>query len=472
MSENSENKGCGLIEQQRYTCAIGALQSVVAIPKAVPILHSGPGCGDMIGGFYERATGYAGGSTSPCTNFTEKEVVFGGIDKLRQIISNTYKVLDTDLQVVLTGCTSGIVGDDVDSLVEEFRDEGKPIVSVETAGFKCSNYEAHSLVVNAIVDQYTKTIFEESDGEYRSEKNTLNLLSSLPYQDPFWKGNLFEYKRLLAGLGLKANILFGPYSSLNEWKTLPSANFNLLVSPWYGKPVAEKLERDFGQPYHQYPHIPIGANATEEWLTQVLEFALANGAELDEQAARAFIKHESDAYYEEIDNLATFLLEFRYGIPSYAHIFHDAGYVLALSKFLLHETGIVPREQFITDGTPEKFQKEIEENIAAISKKRTIPVYFTPDAGAAQNTLRGIYSEKLKAKATGAGIKNTVRTGERGVIIGSGWDKELARDLGCDFVSAAAPTPYRLVLTTGYAGFSGGLRVIEDVFNTALATYR
>lgn len=69
----------------------------------------------MVAGFFERSTGYAGGNTSPCTNFTEKEVVFGGVDRLRQIIRNTYKVLDTDLQVVLTGCTAGIVGDDVDS---------------------------------------------------------------------------------------------------------------------------------------------------------------------------------------------------------------------------------------------------------------------------------------------------------------------------------------------------------------------
>ncbi len=80
-------KKTGLIEQERYTCAIGALQSVVAIPRAVPILHSGPGCGDMIKGFFERSTGYAGGDTSPCTNFSEKDVVFGGIDRLREIIS-------------------------------------------------------------------------------------------------------------------------------------------------------------------------------------------------------------------------------------------------------------------------------------------------------------------------------------------------------------------------------------------------
>lgn len=447
------SKNIGIIEQERYTCAIGALQSVVAIPKAVPILHSGPGCGEMIQGFFERSTGYAGGSTSPCTNFSEKEVVFGGINRLREIIKNTYKVLDTDLQVVLTGCTAGIVGDDVDSLVQEFAEEGKPIVSVETAGFKASNFEAHSLVVNAIIDQYVR-LFEE-ENETKSENNTVNIFASIPYQDPFWKGNLSEYKRLLAGIGLKVNVLFGLDSGgVEEWKSIPKAGFNILVSPWYGKPIVDHLKQKYDQDYFWYPHIPIGANQSEEFLKQLVSFALEHGADIDEEKANTFIKHEVDAYYEEIDNLATFLLEFRYGLPNHVHILHDSGYVSALSKFLLHEVGIVPKEQFVTDGTPAKFQQGIRDNIAATSDKRDIPIYFEPDAGKAQNIIRDI---------------NHIG---RGLIIGSGWDKELASEKDYDFLSAALPTPYRLVMTTNYAGFSGGLRVIEDIYHNVLATYK
>lgn len=443
----------GIIEQERYTCAIGALQSVVAIPKAVPILHSGPGCGNMIQGFFERSTGYAGGSTSPCTNFSEQEVVFGGIPRLKEIIANTYKVLDTELQVVLTGCTAGIVGDDVEALVEEFREQGKPIVAVETAGFKCNNFEAHSLVVNAIIDQYVG-LFEEENPE-RSEKNTVNLFASVPYQDPFWKGNLGEYKRLLEGIGLKVHVLFGPKSGgVAEWQQIPRANFNILVSPWYGKPIAEHLEERYGQPYIHFPHIPIGANETERFLQQVLAFAVDQGARIDLSAAESFIGREHHAYYEEIDNLATFLLEFRYGLPNHVHILHDAGYVVGLSKFLLHEVGIVPKEQFVVDNTPAAFKAQIEAELKSTSDKRDIPLYFEPDAGKAQDVIRSLGHHG------------------RGLIIGSGWDKELAREKDYDFLSASVPTPYRLVLTTNYAGFSGGLRVIEDIYDAVLATYR
>ncbi|MDR0991320.1 MAG: hydrogenase [Ruminococcus sp.] len=442
-----------IIEQERFTCAIGAMQSIVAIPRAVPILHSGPGCGNMVNGFFERSAGYAGGSTAPCTNFSEKDVVFGGVDKLRTIIKNTYKVLDTDLQVVLTGCTSGIVGDDVDSVVEEFREEGKPIVSVETAGFKCNNYEAHSLVVNAIINQYVDKFTDENPP--RSEKNTVNLFASLPYQDQFWKGNLREYKRLLEGLGLKVNVLFSNESGgVAEWQTLPRANFNILISPWYGLPIVENLKRKYGQPFYQFPHIPVGANETEKFLYGVIAFAAENGAEIDTADAEKFVRHESLSYYEEIDNLATFLLEFRYGLPSYAHIIHDAGYTVGFAKFLLHETGIIPKEQFVVDGTPEKFQEGVRADLAAASDKREIPLTFEPDAGKAAQT-----------------ILNLQHSG-RGIILGAGWDKELARRKDCDFLSVAVPTNYRIVLTTNYAGFSGGLRLIEDIYNTALSNYR
>jgi nitrogenase molybdenum-iron protein beta chain len=450
----------GAIEQERYTCAIGALQSVVAIPRAVPILHSGPGCGTMIQGFYERSTGYAGGSTSPCTNFSETEVVFGGIEKLRDIIANTYKVLDTDLQVILTGCTSDIVGDDVGSVVGEFTAEGKPLVFVETAGFKSNNFVSHSNVVNAIIDQFVDLTVE--DFLPRSNKRLVNLFASIPYQDPFWKGNLAEYKKLLEALGLEVNVLFGPTSGgIQEWQSIPAANFNILVSPWYGLPIVENLEKKYGQPFFQFPHVPIGANETTAFLTQLTEFANSAAvrtageteALIDPARLQRFTEHEEYAYYEEIDNLATFLLEFRYGLPNHVHILHDAGYVVGLSRFLLHEVGIVPKEQYIVDNTPEEFQEAIAADLAATSDKREIPVTFDPDAGACQRAIRAIEHSG------------------RGLIIGSGWDKELAKEKNCDFLSAAAPSPYRLVLTSNYVGYSGGLRVIEDIYDVVLSTY-
>jgi nitrogenase molybdenum-iron protein beta chain len=340
----------------------------------------------------------------------------------------------------------------VASVAGEFTDAGKPLVYVETAGFKHNNFVAHSNVVNAIIDQYVDGFV----GDYlpRSDKTLVNVFASPPYQDPFWKGNLREYKRLLEGLGLGVNILFGPESGgVDEWKSIPAANLNVLVSPWYGLPIVENLEQKYGQPFYRFGHPPIGANETTRFLEGLAAFAVSQDVPLDERRARDFIAREEHAFYEEIDNLATFLLEFRYGLPNHVHILHDAGYVVGLSRFLLHEVGIVPKEQFIVDNTPPEFQDAIRADLAATSDKREIPLTFDPDAGALQRIIRDLRHEG------------------RGLIIGSGWDKELAKEKGYDYLPAAAPCPYRLVLTTNYVGFTGGLRVIEDIYDAVLSTY-
>ncbi len=65
-------------------------------------------------------SGYLNPQTYPCTNIGETEVVFGGEGKLEKVIENSLKVMDGDLFVVLSGCTTEIVGDDIDQVVSRF----------------------------------------------------------------------------------------------------------------------------------------------------------------------------------------------------------------------------------------------------------------------------------------------------------------------------------------------------------------
>jgi nitrogenase molybdenum-iron protein beta chain len=68
--------------------------------------------------------------------------------------------LDGDLFVVLTGCTAGIIGDDIDSVIKEFEDSQNPIIGVETAGFKGDTYFGYTTALTAILQelpQKTKT---------------------------------------------------------------------------------------------------------------------------------------------------------------------------------------------------------------------------------------------------------------------------------------------------------------------------
>ena len=291
MSTNAVIEKTNSINQVRYVCAIGAMHSASAIPRVIPINHCGPGCVDkqfMNVAFYNgyQGGGYGGGAVAPSVNATENEVVFGGTDRLRELIEASLKILDADLFVVLTGCISDLVGDDVGSVVGEFQDRGVPIVYAETGGFKGNNFTGHELVTKAIIDQYV------GDYDGPREQGSVNVWSLLPYHNTFWRGDLIEIKRILEGVGLKVNILFGKESKgVAEWKEIPKAQFNLVLSPWLGLDTAKHLEQKYGQPYLHVPVIPIGAKETGDFLRKVVDFA-----GIDKEKAEAFIKSEEALY--------------------------------------------------------------------------------------------------------------------------------------------------------------------------------
>ncbi len=434
------------IEQPRFSCAIGSQQTVVAIKRGVPILHAGPGCSSKVSGLIGQGEGYAGGNTIPCTNTSEAEVVYGGEDRLKSVIDGAFRVIDADLYVVLTGCTSDIVGDDVGRVTSEYQQEGRPIVFAETGGFKSNNYVSHEVVVNAIIDQYVDV---HNKGEVK-QKGLVNVFTTVPYQDPYWNGNLEEIKRVLEGIGLKVNILFGNESEgVEEWKTIPSAEFNILVSSWTGLGIVKHLEEKYGTPFFHFPYLPIGGIETTNFLREVTQFGKLN---IDK--AEAFIKKEEEKYYSFIERTADFMLEFRYGIPRRFYTILDASYSIGFSKFLLSELGILPAKQFIVDDTPEEFREAIEQQFSKISDLRSAEVSFSIDGGAIEQEIR-LQPQKNRA-----------------LILGSGWDRDLATDIKADLLIISAPVSYRLVLNCGYAGYNGGLRAIEDIYDRVLNTYR
>jgi len=213
------------VENPRSLCALnGALGVFSALGKTIPILHAGPGCG--LQASIGVKSGYVGGGTGcPSSNMFEKEVVFGGINRLRETIEGTLEVMEGDLYAVLTGCTSGIIGDDVENLVEEFKRKDIPIVYVETSGFKGDSYFGYEASLTELVRQFTEESNEKDD-------KTVNIFGIVPTQDITWKGNIEEITRILKKLGLKVNTFFTENQGIENIKKSSKASLNIVFSPW------------------------------------------------------------------------------------------------------------------------------------------------------------------------------------------------------------------------------------------------
>jgi len=436
-----------VIEQPRHFCALAGQQSVSAIPGAIPIVHAGPGCcyklmAGLGGCSGHQGAGYSGGSGIPCTNSGEREVVFGGEQRLREVIGGALKIMESELFVVLTGCTSDLVGDDTVQVVKEYQDQGIPIVCAETGGFKGNSYLGHELVLEAIIEQYLEPAAEIQNG-------LVNIWSSVPYQDPFWRGNLETIRQLLAGIGLSANILFGPGAhGPSDWKLVSSAQFNLVLSPWVGIKAARLLESRFGTPYLHYPVVPIGARQTSLFLREIGRFAGVPEPVVDE-----YVREQEEHFYLYMENSADFLLEFRYDLPGRFFNVSDSFYTLGITSFLVNELGLLPGRQYITDEPPAGWRPELVRALDTLAPGISSEVVFCPDGGIIQADLKAYPHQ------------------HHPLIIGSDWEKDLARDLRGFLLAINPPLTHRLVLDRSYLGYRGGLRLAEDIFASVLATY-
>lgn len=139
------------VDRPRYSCALGgALSTLRAISRAIPIIHASSGCGHNLynatnSGSAYLGGGYCGSSSLPSTNVIEKDIVFGGEKRLKEQIENTLKIMDGDIYVVVTGCMVEMIGDDVEAVVKDFAGAEKPVISAPTPSFKGNSYYGYDL---------------------------------------------------------------------------------------------------------------------------------------------------------------------------------------------------------------------------------------------------------------------------------------------------------------------------------------
>jgi nitrogenase molybdenum-iron protein beta chain len=421
------------------------MQTVQAISRAIPVIHAGPGCAGKLAGGMAGTTGdsgYLNPQTYPCTNIGESEIVFGGEQKLREVITRSLQVMDGDLFVVLSGCTTEIVGDDVDRVVADFADASKPVISVSAPGFKGTNLQGHEWVVDALIRQY---LSRRPAGP--KIPGLVNLWGPVPSFDPYWLGNIRELENLIRSVGLTPNTIFGEYRGVDNLDRVPQADFNLLVSPWVGLDNVRLLEETFGTPYLHYPTLPIGAHETSAFLRTLTEYA-----HLDPVHTEALIHRNEREYYYYLERSVDIFFENRTASRKFSTVTTVAN-ALAFSRFLVNDLGLMPATQYITENVPEERQEEVAEHFRHFSYGIEADVVFTTDG---HSIHRSIEADDY------AGTP---------LILGSIFEKKTARRLGGNFVCISIPVQEKVILHSSYVGYHGGLKLLEDIYTSVYQSF-
>jgi nitrogenase molybdenum-iron protein beta chain len=427
------------LESPGAGCALhGALHCAAAVPGVVPILHATAGCA-LQAHRNGAAAGWGGpdlfgGLAASACNVFEKQVVFGATARLREQIKNTVKILDGGLYAVLSGCAIEMISDDIPAMAKEARDQGFLVLSIASAGFRGTSHDGYEL--------FLKGVLAHADllgppGE--RDPGLVNLLGIVPRQDAFWEGDLAEWSRLLAGIGLRANPVFGLDGGIGGLRDLTRASISLVVSPC-GLGVAEQLERNFGVAWLDAGGLPIGAVASGALLRD-----LAGRLDLPAAPVEAFLTAEKRREDHTLGRLAElyYRADLQRSFALVAGSLHAAGF----AGFLTGTLGWLPRTIVIADSPPEAARPGLVKQLLAAMKGFDARVLFAEDAGEIEAAIL-----------------------ERGadIVLGRAYERGAAAALGVELVEVAFPVTDRLVLDEALSGVRGAVRLIEEIARAVL----
>ena len=423
-----------IAEAPRYTCALGgAYVAATGVYGVVPILHAGAGCGvaQLLGVYYaagENAAGGQGGTSTPCSCLIEKHVIFGGEDKLRKLIDSSVQLMEGDLYVVITGCVPALIGDDVESVVKEFKGKAD-VISVNIAGFKGNTFDGYDQFLEAIIDQYLEP--------RPKTKKLVNVLGVVPFQHIFWKGDLLAVKNLLAKIGVEANIIFTQFDGVEKLRDIPAAELNIVLSTWNGHKAAHKLKEKFGQNSLTFPSPPVGPKQTTEFLR-----AVAKKLRIPKKEVEKVIAEEERHAYRWTEYLTDAII---IGLPHpYAAFVGDTNTVIGLARYLGNECGYLPEVIQITDEPPEEVRDRIRAELTA-----GIDSVFKPDIIFEKDTFK---------------IRENLKNRSFQVMLATSLEKwPAAKEFGVAHLSVAFPMYDRLIVDRTYTGYRGGIALLEDL---------
>ncbi len=250
---------------------INSMAALMSLDDAVFIAHSPQGCVgctvmavDMYRvGQAHRGVKYIRNPHIIVTNLDSDDIVFGGGKKLVRAIHQAEERYAPKLIFIYASCASGMIGDDLDGIVENEQANSKAIlVPVHCEGFKskicASGFDSAFISISKYIlkDRHVPKI-----------PGLVNLFAptTVSYKDQL------EMERMLGQLGLTVNYI--PfYGSLESILKIPAASASTSICKVFADEFMIELKRKYGIPY-SHTVMPIGVRNTDAWFRGIAKVA-------------------------------------------------------------------------------------------------------------------------------------------------------------------------------------------------------
>ena len=444
------NTAKGIVERPRTTCAQGgALATLSSLPGVVAISHAAEGCSGNLAGSIGTLSGYngegyCGGTQIPSSAVRERNVVFGGTDRLRQEIKSAQELLEAELFVVVTGCMTEIIGDDVQAVVDEFTDAETPVIGINTPSFEGDAYTGYELVLKGVFNSFIPESLEK-------DPKLVNVFGLIPNFDPSYRGDLEEIKRLLESVGLKVNTFFTPDQTFDNILSASKASLNIHFSKVWGVDFEKGFEDKFDIP-HWITDLPIGSVQSTAFLRE-----LAEHIDIDKDLVEKVIEREEERYYNYFIKTLDLVINSQFFY--YGATVTNSNYAIPLAKFLKYELGWKVDDVFVTDLLTKSRAKKFEEEFKLSE---------APGELIRESDTKQIAWALNKRHARNQGQRYFDQHGPL-FVVGSSLEKFAAQDIGALYFAVSYPVYNRVITYRGYSGYNGGLNLLSDLISVPVS---
>lgn len=257
---------------------LGGILPLKGIEQSMVILHGSQGCSTYMRRHISEHFNEPIDVGSSSLN--EKGTIYGGEKNLKQALDNIIKVYNPKLIGVLTTCLAETIGEDIDRITEDYRQEkglaDLPIVTAPTPGYGGSHAEGYFYTLKKII----VTLAEQTEKHPK-----INVI--IPNISP---ADIREIKRLLQLMNIEyilcpdfSDTLDRPFSrtyskmaergtSLADIRSMPGAVATIQMGVTVDDEISpgKYLLDEFGVPLYNVP-IPIGVENTDQFFRVLTE---------------------------------------------------------------------------------------------------------------------------------------------------------------------------------------------------------
>jgi nitrogenase molybdenum-iron protein alpha chain len=266
-------------------CAIAGAQSIrdVAIINHASVgCCSGFGAGQIISRQVSGRLGLEYNSVVIGTALDEADTVFGATDSIKGIAQDVVRNYQPKALFISTSCVSGVIGEDIDSVVEELKEEFDiPVIAMHCEGFKSKVWQSgNDILDHALVQNIVKPPKEK--------KPIINFKN-------FFESHRPQITEIFARLGVTPRFLY-LNSSIADIENLAEAQATVSICGTLGTYLGNALEEMYGVPYIRSLN-PSGIAGFEDWL-RTIGATIGKEAEVEE-----YLDEERAKYLPQIEEV-------------------------------------------------------------------------------------------------------------------------------------------------------------------------